>query len=107
MLAYGGEAAQEGCYLLGDKAYISTQDCLAPIKENNRRFTRSQRELFNREHGHVRARVEQSIRMMKQWQTLGARWRHHDTTVLKKCAHIVAQLRNMYCAQYPPYDTLI
>jgi hypothetical protein len=93
-----------GKHLFGDKAYVSVQYVLPPIKENNSRFTPAQREFFNKNLGHYRARVEQSIRMLKVWAVLGTRWRSKDTELLRKSAFIVASLRNMYCAEISAYD---
>jgi hypothetical protein len=92
--------------ILGDKAYISVEYVMPPIKENNRRYTKAQKENFNKRMGHYRSRVEQSIRMLKQWACLGARWRHKDEDLLRKCAFVVASLRNMYCEEIAMYDSI-
>ena len=64
-------------YLLGDKAYISNQRVVPPIKRNNRRFFAGQRHMYNKIHGHYRSRVEQIIRRVKVWGCINARWRSH------------------------------
>jgi hypothetical protein len=89
--------------LFGDKAYIGLAKVLPPIKRNNRRFSQRERDTFNKAMGKFRSRVEHSIKMLKSWKCLGGRWRSADTTLLKRCAIVVANLRNIYCEVYAPY----
>lgn len=98
-----------GQYLLGDKAYISVPLCLAPLKINDAHFSRANRHLFNRLHGHYRARVEQTIRALKVWGCLAGRWRSSNFVLLKEVVIIIANLRSLMCCfklPYPPYTPI-
>ena len=50
-----------GKFLLGDKAYISCPGVIPPVKQNDQRFSRSERMAFNRTMSHYRTRVEATI----------------------------------------------
>lgn len=95
-----------GMYVLGDKAYISVDGVLPPIKKNNRHFTKRQKKNFNRMMGHYRARIEQVIRGFKVWACFAARWRSHDAAFLSKVVIVIASLRSITTSidmPYPPY----
>lgn len=96
-------ALRMGQYLLGDKAYISVNGCLPPLKVNSTVLPRNKKKIFNKLHGHYRARVEQAIGWLKRWGVLGCRWRSHDMEMLGKCCHIICCIRNINCCYRLPY----
>ena len=92
-----------GKYLLGDKAYQSVPQVIAPLKENQVGFTRRQKLYFNHLHGHFRARVEQGIRVLKVWGICRARWRSNNPTLLAEALRVVANFANLTRVYDVPY----
>ena len=92
-----------GCYLLGDKAHVGIPTVVPPIKNNEGAFHNPDRDLFNSTHGHYRARVEQTIRVLKVWGCVAGRWRSHDLALLQDVLKVLAEMCTApsVCLTYP------
>jgi hypothetical protein len=55
--------------LIGDKAYVGSCNVLAPIKKNNRFFSKTQRKRYNQQLAQVQIRVENHFANLKAWRS--------------------------------------
>ena len=69
---------------------------LPPIKRDNRRYSDTNRRLFNRRHGFYRARVEHMIGYLKTWGVAEKRFRSRDKNFLKASILLLASISNVY-----------